>query len=99
MTHLRLWKFTVPAENEDRFVAAYRADGDWAKLFAVAPGFIRTELWRDEDGNYLTADHWQSLADFEHFHTNLGDEYRRLDTELEGLSSVEVFLGAFELTN
>ena len=44
MTHLRLWKFTVPAENEDRFVAAYRADGDWAKLFAVAPGFIRTEL-------------------------------------------------------
>lgn len=99
MTHLRLWKFTVPAESEDHFVAAYRADGDWAKLFTMAPGFIRTELWRDEDGNYLTADHWQSLEDFESFQSKFGDEYRRLDAELEGLSGTEVFLGAFDLTD
>lgn len=96
MTHLRLWRFEVPAETEERFIAAYKSDGDWAKLFATAPGFVRTDLWRAEDGVYLTADHWSSFEDFEQFQANRGDEYRRLDAELEGISGRETFLGAFE---
>ena len=44
--HVRLWRFAVPAETEERFLAAYRSDGDWAWLFATASGFVRTELWR-----------------------------------------------------
>ena len=36
MTHLRLWTFEVPAEAEERFVAAYKSDGDWARLFETA---------------------------------------------------------------
>lgn len=99
MTHLRLWRFEVPAETEERFVAAYRSDGDWARLFATAPGFIRTELWRGANGRYLTADHWESLADFERFQANQGDEYRRLDAELEGIAGNETFLGAFDLAD
>jgi heme-degrading monooxygenase HmoA len=97
MTHLRLWRFEVPVEMEVRFLAAYRPDGDWAKLFATAPGFIRTELWRGEDGVYLTADHWRSVEDFERFQADQGDEYRRLDSELEGIAGVELFVGAFDL--
>ena len=96
MTHVRLWRFDVPAETRERFVAAYRPDGDWAKLFAAAPGFVKTELWQGENGAYLTADHWRSLEDFERFHDDLGDEYRRLDAELEGIAGVETFLGAFD---
>ena len=96
MTHLRLWKFEVPEATEDRFIAAYRSDGDWAKLFATAPGFVRTELWRDGDGIYLTADHWESVTAFEAFQATLGDEYRRLDAELEGIAGIETFLGAFD---
>lgn len=99
MTHLRLWKFEVPAETEDRFVAAYRSDGDWARLFAAAPGFIRTELWRGDNGNYMTADHWESVAAFEGFQASLGDEYRRLDAKLEDIAGVETFLGAFDLVD
>jgi heme-degrading monooxygenase HmoA len=99
VTHLRLWRFEVPAESEDRFLAAYRGDGDWAKLFATAPGFIRTELWRDEDGAYLTADYWNALEDFERFQANQGEEYRRLDTELEGIAGIETFVGAFDLVD
>ena len=52
MTHVRLWRFEVPAEQEQRFLVAYRSDGDWARLFASAPGFIRIELWRDASGAY-----------------------------------------------
>lgn len=97
MTHLRLWTFEVPAETEERFVAAYKSDGDWARLFAAAPGFIRTELWRSADGLYMTADYWRSLADFEAFQANLGETYRLLDEELEGVSGIENFVGAFDL--
>ena len=97
MTHLRLLRFEVPPETEERFVAAYRADGDWARLFATAPGFIRTELWRDGDGIYLTADHWESAVAFEAFQAGFGEEYRRLDAEQEGVAGIETFLGAFDL--
>ena len=99
MTHLRLWRFAVAAEQEKRFLAAYGSDGDWARLFASAPGFIRTELWRAESGAYLTADHWQSLDAFERFQASRGEDYRRLDAELEGVSVIEVFLGAFDLVD
>ncbi len=44
MTHLRLWKFEVPEEQEAKFVSAYKSGGDWAQLFGSAPGFVRTEL-------------------------------------------------------
>ena len=97
MTHLRLWRFAVPAGTEQRFVAAYRSDGDWARLFATAPGFIRTELWREADGTYLTADYWESAQAFERFQAESSDAYRQLDAELEGIAGIETFVGAFEL--
>jgi heme-degrading monooxygenase HmoA len=97
VTHVRLWRFEVPPESESKFLSAYNADGDWARLFAKAAGFIRTELWRDGDGIYLTADYWESITAFEAFQASLGEEYRRLDAELEGIAGVETFLGAFDL--
>jgi heme-degrading monooxygenase HmoA len=97
VTHVRLWRFEVSPETEEKFRTAYNSDGDWARLFATAPGFIRTELWRDGDGIYLTADHWESVTAFERFQAGQGDEYRRLDGELEGIGGIETFLGAFDL--
>ena len=99
MTHLRLWRFAVPAESEARFVAAYRSDGDWARLFATAPGFIRTELWREADGTYLTTDHWESAAAFERFQADAGEAYRQLDDQLEDIAGIETFVGAFDLVD
>jgi len=99
MTHVRLWKFEVSEDQEPNFVSAYRSDGEWARLFSSAPGFIRTELWRNGDGIYLTADHWESVTAFEAFQATLGEEYRRLDAELEGVAGIETFLGAFDLVD
>ena len=99
MTHLRLWRFAVPAETEARFVAAYGSDGEWARLFAAAPGFIRTELWREADGTYLTADHWESAAAFERFQAGSGEAYRQLDDQLEDIAGIETFVGAFDLVD
>ncbi len=96
MSHVRLWRFIVPPESEARFVAAYGPEGDWARLFAEAPGFVRVELWRGEDGSFVTADHWASRADFDRFQENLGERYLALDAALEGLATVEIFIGAFD---
>ena len=96
MSHLRLWRFVVPEENEARFVAAYGPDGDWARLFREAVGFERVELWRGEDGSFVTADRWASRADFDRFQASLGPRYEALDAELEGLASDEIFIGAFD---
>jgi heme-degrading monooxygenase HmoA len=97
MTHLRLWRFELAPDAEQRFVKAYGSGGDWTRLFATAPGFIRTELWRDGDAIYLTADYWESAQAFERFQAESGESYRRLDAELEGLAGIETFLGAFDL--
>ena len=96
MSHVRLWRFVVAAENELRFTAAYGPDGDWARLFAEARGFDRVELWRGEDGSFMTADHWTSRADFDRFQAGLGERYHALDAELEGLATEELFIGAFD---
>lgn len=93
---MRLWRFVVPPGSEARFVAAYGPQGDWAQLFREAPGFLRVELWRGEDGSFLTADHWQSSDDFDRFQANLGPRYDALDAALEGLAASETFIGAFE---
>ncbi|MGH6729454.1 MAG: antibiotic biosynthesis monooxygenase family protein [Sphingomicrobium sp.] len=99
MTHLRLWRFEVSPKSEQQFVAAYGSEGDWARLFAAAPGFIRTELWRNGDGIYLTADFWNSFEAFERIQASQGEAYRRLDAELEELTLTEDFLGAFDLVD
>jgi heme-degrading monooxygenase HmoA len=96
VSHVRLWRFVVPAENEPKFVAAYGPEGEWARLFAEATGFERVELWRGEDGSFMTADHWASRADFDRFQANLGTRYHALDAELDGLASDELFIGAFD---
>ena len=70
---------------------AYRPDGDWARLFVTAPGFVRTELWRDGDGIYLTADYWEASR-FRRFPgRSHGEEYRRLDAGLRGCLGPKLF--------
>ena len=99
MTYLLLWQFKVSPETEERFVAAYGSDGGWGRLFATAPGFIRTDLWREADGSFVTADHWESAAAYERFQAESGDAYRQLDAELEDIAGIETFLGAFNLVD
>lgn len=96
MSHLRRWRFVVPSENEARFVAAYGSDGDWSRLFGEADGFVKVELWRDEDGSFITADHWRDRADFGRFQRDFCERYRTLDAELEGLASDETFIAALD---
>jgi heme-degrading monooxygenase HmoA len=94
-----VWEFVVLLEKVDAFVAAYRSDGAWAQLFAQADGYIGTELLsatdNDQGMRYVTIDRWKTAEDFTRFHERFGTEYRRLDTQLEGLTIRERKLGTF----
>ena len=96
--HLRVWKFRPRAGREQEFAGAYSGSGRWADLFGKAKGFGGTTLLRptENGGWWMTIDRWESLSDFEAFQRDLGDEYRALDAELEGVAGEEEFVGAFE---
>ena len=98
MTHLRIWKFLPPAGREQEFAAAYDSNGDWARLFSRATGYRGTELLRpiEPGGWWMTIDCWDSEADFKAFRDKFGEDYRMLDSELEGVAGDEEFVGAFE---
>lgn len=55
-----VWEFTVATTGREVFEAADGSDGDWARLFARADGFIETALLRcvTEPQRYLTIDRW-----------------------------------------
>jgi heme-degrading monooxygenase HmoA len=91
-----LWEFVVPPEKVDAFIATYKDNGAWAKLFAQAEGYVGTELLCATDGAiYITIDRWQHAEDFTRFQEQFGTQYRALDTQLQGLTVHERKLGMF----
>ena len=93
-----LWAFEVAAERARDFERVYGPDGDWARLFARAPGYLGTELLKDtlRSGRYLTIDRWSSAAAFDAFKQEWKAEYDALDRACEALTASETPLGAFE---
>jgi heme-degrading monooxygenase HmoA len=97
VTYSIVWEFRVPAERVPDFEAAYGPDGAWARLFALAAGFIEVELLRsaEQAGRYLTIDRWESRGAFEAFSARFAAEYKELDASFEGLASAETRIGVF----
>lgn len=93
-----LWSFEVAPGRERDFERIYGPDGDWARLFARAPGYLGTELLQDalRAGRYLTIDRWASGSAFESFKQEWKAEYAALDRACEALTLSETPLGAFE---
>ena len=91
-----LWRYNVRPERIADFVRIYTSDGEWAKLFAKASGYLGTELLREGEGNYLTIDRWRARADFDTFLSLHRAEYEALDKICDGWTLKEERLGAFE---
>ncbi|TMJ16457.1 MAG: hypothetical protein E6G94_04065 [Alphaproteobacteria bacterium] len=91
-----LWTYAVKADERGRFERTYGPDGEWARLFARAEGYLGTELYLDADGSYLTIDRWESQARFAAFLTAHRADYDALDSETEGLTVEERRIGAWE---
>ncbi|SNT01278.1 Antibiotic biosynthesis monooxygenase [Geodermatophilus saharensis] len=92
--YLRIWAYDVPPGAVGRFVAAYGADGDWARLFARAAGFAGTELFGGTEvgTRFLTVDRWRDEAAWAAFLERWGEDYRALDVALAPLTSRQELL-------
>jgi heme-degrading monooxygenase HmoA len=92
-----IWSFLIRPEYEERFASIYGPRGDWARLFAKSPGYHGTQLLKDSSKRYVTIDNWDSVADFDRFKQQFGDEYRALDALCEPLTQLEEKIGVFEV--
>ena len=94
-----IWRFQVPTASVEAFERAYGPAGDWADLFARAPGHAGTELLKldSEDGAYLTIDRWNTEAEFHAAKKMLESEYAALDRRCEAYTSEETWLGLYTI--
>jgi heme-degrading monooxygenase HmoA len=92
-----LWEFTVRPEQREPFERAYAADGDWARLFQKARGYLGTTLLRDAEREsvYLTIDRWQRPQDYAAAMSSLGPDYQALDQHCEAFTVKERKLGEY----
>jgi heme-degrading monooxygenase HmoA len=92
------WEYEVRPEQVAAFERLYGADGEWARLFRRADGYVETLLFRDTDRptRYLTVDRWQSRAAFDAFVDAASSAYAALDRLGGALTVREHRLGAFD---
>ncbi len=97
MSYVRLWTFRPAAGRTAEFVAAYAADGDWARLFRRGEGYLGTELLHPAPahGHYVTIDRWTSETHWQNFLAQHGADYRALDARLAPLCAEDVEIGNF----
>jgi heme-degrading monooxygenase HmoA len=93
-----VWSFDVKVEQVKAFERAYGPDGEWERLFRLAPGYAGTELRQETDrrGHYLTIDRWNSRADYERFKDTFSTQYQMLDVRCARLTEIEKKVGDFE---
>ena len=92
-----VWRYEVLEEARAAFEATYAPTGAWAQLFARGDGYRGTELFRAEDGSYLTLDIWRSRADFDAFLEAHRADYDALDRSTESWTAAEHRIGEYEV--
>ena len=92
------WEYEVRPGQVGAFERLYDADGEWARLFRQADGYVETLLFRDTDRptRYLTVDRWRSRAAFDSFVEAATPAYAALDRRGDALTLRERRLGTFD---
>ena len=97
-SYVAIWEFRGNPEFSADFEKAYGPDGDWARLFGRANGYLGTELLRDRDDHnrYITADYWQSRESYDAFQAGFAEEYAAVDAKFAAYSDQERLIGHFD---
>ena len=92
-----VWQYTIDQRYRDEFLAAYRPDGDWAKLFLRDSEYIKTKLFQDYDHSdrYMTVDYWTSKSARDLFREKFAVEFREIDERCESYTLDEVLIGDY----
>ncbi len=92
-----VWEFIVRPDHTRAFEDAYGESGEWVLLFRRAPGYIRSQLYRDRGtaGRYLTIDYWESESAWNDFLSRFAAEFAALDAKCAAWTIRETKLGEF----
>ena len=70
-----VFEYEVEPARTEAFEAVYGGDGEWARAFAGAEGYLGTEMLRGADRRYLVIDRWRSAPDYDAFLEANTDDY------------------------
>jgi heme-degrading monooxygenase HmoA len=98
VNYVRVWRFRPSANCIAAFEEAYGPEGDWARLFRTADGFLGTTLLKGdgEPVEYLTLDRWVSREAYERFRHEQDASITALDRSCEMLTALEQEIGSFD---
>jgi len=96
MSLASVFEYEVNPAAAEAFEAVYGSDGEWARYFAGANGYLGTEMLRAADGHYLVIDRWRSEADYDAFLAAHADEYGARNQAATRLWLRERVVGRFE---
>ena len=95
-----IWVYDVLPGQVDDFRHLYGPSGRWVALFRQAPGYLDTQLLQDrtQARRFVTIDRWESREAFTAFRLDFADEFDRLDGIGDQMTSNEVLLGEFDVS-
>lgn len=98
MAYVRVWRFRPLPNRVEAFEEAYGPEGDWARLFRAADGFLGTTLLKGngEPAEYLALDRWVSLQAYQAFRLARHGEFTALDRRCEALTALEQEIGSYQ---
>ena len=91
-----VFEYEVDPAGAVAFEAVYGGDGEWARSFAAAEGYLGTEMLRGADGRYLVIDRWRAASDYDAFLTANAADYGARNEAAARLWLRERALGRFE---
>ncbi len=93
-----MWRFHPLRNAEAAFESAYGPEGDWARLFGTAKGFLGTTLLKTTGTplEYLTLDRWTSRQAYAAFRQERAAEFVALDHHCETLTALEKEIGSYD---
>jgi heme-degrading monooxygenase HmoA len=96
--HGLVYEYQVDPAHVAGFEEVYGPDGQWARFFRGAAGYLGTELLRDlmRPGRYLVIDRWVSAEAAAGFLAERAKEYERRSRDTAHLYLREVRLGDFD---
>jgi heme-degrading monooxygenase HmoA len=91
-----VFEYEIDPAGAEAFEAVYGSDGEWARYFAGAQGYLGTEMLRADGGHYLVIDRWRSEADYDAFLAAQAEDYGARNRDAARLWLRERVLGRFE---
>src|SRR4051812_30908879 len=93
-----VFEYEAEEGGADAFARAYGPEGEWARFFDGAGGYLGTELWTslEEAGRFLVVDRWESAEAHDGFLDANREEYERRSREAVSLYRSETLIGSFQ---